>query len=99
MSKPDKVQVKLIFEGDMLKVLQDICEEECRSITQQVQYIVKKYLKDDLNKLKVSDSRECNSMVQDTIKEEPQQTIDDSKELIEDNKEQSIDDDIMDFFN
>lgn len=41
MAKQEKVQVKLILEGDMIKVLQDICEEECRSITQQVQYIVK----------------------------------------------------------
>lgn len=95
MSKPDKVQVKLIFEGDMLKVLQDICEEECRSITQQVQYIVKKYLKDDLNKLKISDKIESHSIVQDTIKEEPQQTITAITEQI---VEEKIDDDILDFF-
>lgn len=95
MSKPDKVQVKLIFEGDMLKVLQDICEEECRSITQQVQYIVKKYLKDDLNKLKVSDKIESHLIVQDTIKEEPQQTITSITEPI---VEEKIDDDILDFF-
>ncbi|WP_107602628.1 hypothetical protein [Clostridioides difficile] len=95
MSKQEKVQVKLILEGNMLKVLQDICEEECRSITQQVQYIVKKYLKDDLDKLKVNDTIENKQIVQDTIKKEPEHTITNVEEPI---VEEKIDDDILDFF-
>lgn len=107
MSK--KMQIKLDLSGELLQVLQEISEEECRSCTQQVLYILKTYLKDDIKALKMRKREVSTQEVIETNKEELKLTNSEYEEVtvekevaitiekIEKN-EQAIDDDILDFF-
>ncbi|MDY2883465.1 MAG: hypothetical protein SOT71_12520 [Romboutsia timonensis] len=105
-----KMQIKLDLSGELLTVLQEISEEECRSCTQQVLYILKKHLKDDINALKMRKSVASTSEIIKTHEEELKLTNSEIEEVsieknttntveIVEEKEQAIDDDILDFFN
>lgn len=104
-----KMQIKLDLSGELLEVLQEISEEECRSCTQQVLYIIKKHLKDDINALKMRKSGASTPEIIKTHEEELKLTKGENEEVlmeknttniveIVEEKEQAIDDDILDFF-
>lgn len=104
-----KMQIKLDLSGELLEVLQEISEEECRSCTQQVLYILKKHLKDDINALKARKSGVSTQEVIETNKEELKLTNSEYEEVMVEKEvaitiekieknEQAIDDDILDFF-
>ena len=107
MSK--KMQIKLDLSGELLEILQEISEEECRSCTKQVLYILKKHLKDDINALKIRKSGASTSEIIKTHEEELKLINSEIEEVsieknttniveIVEEKEQAIDDDILDFF-
>lgn len=104
-----KMQIKLDLSGELLEVLQEISEEECRSCTQQVLYILKKHLKDDINALKMRKSGASTSEIIKTYEDEVKLDNSEKKEVsveehttntveILEEQEQTIDDDILDFF-
>lgn len=104
-----KMQIKLDLSGELLEVLQEISEEECRSCTQQVLYILKKHLKDDINALKARKSGVSTSEIIKTNENELKLSNSELEEVIVEKEvaitteiveknEQAIDDDIMDFF-
>ena len=104
-----KMQIKLDLKGELLEVLQEISEEECRSCTQQVLYILKKHLKHDINELKMRKSGASTSEIIKTHEEELKLTNGENEEVLMENyttntveiveeKEPAIDDDILDFF-
>lgn len=104
-----KMQIKLDLSGELLEVLQEISEEECRSCTQQVLYILKKHLKDDINAFKIRKSGASTPEIRETCKKEVALTNSDKieetsqrnteiiTEIVEE-KEEVIEDDILDFF-
>ena len=104
-----KMQIKLDLSGELLEVLQEISEEECRSCTQQVLYILKKHLKDDINALKIKKSGSSTSEIIETHEDEIKLANGENEEVLMEKhttntvetgeeKEPAIDDDILDFF-